>query len=52
MKFLKQILFLCLLAVLTACSEDALVSQSEELINAAEGTVDLISMTVPDQESL
>ena len=50
MKFLKQILFLCLLAVLTACSEDALVSQSEELINAAEGTVDLISMTVPDIE--
>lgn len=50
MKTFKQILFLCFLAVLTACSEDVIVSQSEELLNAENGSVDLISMVVPDIE--
>ena len=50
MKIFKQILFLSLLAVLMACSEDMLVPQSEELINAENNSVDLISMVVPDIE--
>ena len=50
MKTLKHLLFLCFLAVLTACSEDALVPQSEVVPTAEGGSVDYISMTVPDIE--
>ena len=47
MKTLKHLLLLCFLVVLTACSEDAFVTQSE--VPSADGTtIDLISMTVPD----
>ena len=50
MKTFKQILFFSLLAVLTACSEDAFVSQPEVIPAGDEGSVDLISMVVPDIE--
>ena len=49
MKKFKQILYLCFLAVLTACSEDAFVAQ-QEVIFAGDDSVDLISMVVPDIE--
>ena len=49
MKAIKQFLFLCFLAVLTACSEDAFVPQ-QEVISAGDDSVDLISMVVPDVE--
>ena len=48
MKVFKYIMLLCFLAVLTACSEDAFVPQSEEIPATDGGSVDLISMTVPD----
>ena len=50
MKTLKNLLFFCSLAVLTACSDDALVPQSEVVPTAEGGSVDYISMTVPDIE--
>ena len=50
MKTLKHLLFLCFLAVLTACSEDALVPQSEVIPATGNGSVDYISMTAPDIE--
>lgn len=50
MKSLKRILFLCFLAVLTACSEDALVPQSDGATNTNGDSVDLISMVVPEIE--
>ena len=50
MKTLKHLLFLCSLAVLTACSDDAFVPQSEVVPTAEGGSVDYISMTVPDIE--
>ena len=50
MKTLKNLLFFCFLAVLTACSDDALVPQSEVVPTAEGGSVDYISMTVPDIE--
>ena len=49
MKSLRKLLCLCFLAVLTACSEDAFMPQSE--VSTAVGeSVDLISMVVPDIE--
>ena len=50
MKTLKHLLFLCSLAMLTACSEDALVPQSEVIPATGNGSVDYISMTAPDIE--
>ena len=50
MKTLKNLLFFCSLAVLTACSDDAFVPQSEVVPTAEGGSVDYISMTVPDIE--
>ena len=50
MKTLKNLLYLCILAVLAACSEDAFVPQSEEIPALGSGSVDFISMTVPDIE--
>ena len=50
MKTLKNLLFLCSLAVLTACSDDAFVPQSEVIPATGSGSVDYISMTVPDIE--
>ena len=50
MKTLKHLLFICSLAVLTACSDDAFVPQSEVVPTAEGGSVDYISMTVPDIE--
>ncbi len=50
MKTLKNLLHLCILAVLAACSEDAFVPQSEEIQALGSGSVDFISMTVPDIE--
>ena len=48
MRIFKNLLPLCLLAALTACSEDALVPQSEFVPTAEGGSVDLVSMVVPD----
>ena len=50
MKTLKNLLFLCSLAVLTACSDDAYLPQSEVVPTAESGSIDYISMTVPDIE--
>ena len=50
MKTLKNLLFLCILAVLTACSDDAFVPQSEVISATGNGSVDYISMMVPDIE--
>ena len=50
MKTLKNLLFLCILAVLTACSDDAFVPQSEVISATVNGSVDYISMMVPDIE--
>ena len=50
MKTLKNLLFLCSLAALTACSDDAYLPQSEVVPTAESGSVDYISMTVPDIE--
>ena len=49
MKTFKNLLFLCFLVVLAACSEDAFVPQ-QEVISAGDDTVDLISMVVPNVE--
>ena len=50
MKTFKHLLILCFLVVLVACSEDALVPQSEEIPVIGGESVDFISMTVPDIE--
>lgn len=50
MKTLRQFLFLCFLAVLAGCSEDAFVPQSEVSPIADGNSVELISMVVPDIE--
>ena len=50
MKTLKQLLLLCALVALAACSEDAFVPQSEEIPVTGNGSVDYISMMVPDIE--
>ena len=50
MKSLKHLLFICFLALLVACSEDAIVPQSEVVPTGEGGSVDYISMTVPDIE--
>ncbi len=50
MKILKNLLFVCILAVLTACSEDAIAPQAEIIPSTGEESVDLISMVVPDIE--
>ena len=50
MKTFKHLLLLCALVALAACSEDALAPQSEVIPIAEGGSVDLISMVVPDIE--
>ena len=50
MKVLKRILFLCLLATLAACTEDAFIPESEIIPSGDGNIVDLISMVVPDIE--
>ena len=50
MKSLKHALFLFLLAVLAACSEDSIAPQAEIIPSTGEESVDLISMVVPDIE--
>ena len=50
MKTLKNLLFLCFLAMLAACTEDAFVPQSEVISATGNGSVDYISMTAPDIE--
>ena len=50
MKNLKHILFLCLLVVLAACTDDALVPQSEVITSVEGDYIDMISMVVPDIE--
>ena len=50
MKTFIQLLLLCALVALAACSEDALAPQSEVIPIAEDGSVDLISMVVPDIE--
>ena len=50
MKILKNLLFVCILTVLTACSEDAIAPQAEIIPSTGEESVDLISMVVPDIE--
>ena len=50
MKSLRKLLCLCFLAVLASCSEDAFMPQSEVIIPDEGGSVDFISMTVPDIE--
>ena len=50
MKIFKQFLFFCFLAVLAACTEDALTAQPEVIPVAGDESVDLISMVVPDIE--
>ncbi len=50
MKTFIQLLLLCALVALAACSEDALAPQSEVIPIAEGGSVDLISMVVPDIE--
>ena len=48
MRTFKNFLLLCFLAVLGACTEDAFVPQSEVVPTAESGSVDLVSMIVPD----
>ena len=50
MKVLQRALFLFFLAVLSACSEDAFVSQPGVIPNEGYDFVDLISINVPDIE--
>ena len=50
MKTFKHLLLLCTLVALAACSEDALAPQSEVIPIAEGGSIDLISMVVPDIE--
>ena len=50
MKTFKHLLLLCALFALAACSEDALAPQNEEIPATGSGSVDLISMVVPDIE--
>ena len=50
MKTFIQLLLLCAIVALAACSEDALAPQSEVIPIAEGGSVDLISMVVPDIE--
>ena len=50
MRTFKNLLFLCILAVLAACSEDAIAPQAEIIPSTGEESVDLISMVVPDIE--
>ena len=50
MKTFKHLLLLCALVALAACSEDALVPQNKEIPATGSGSVDLISMVVPDIE--
>ena len=50
MKSFKHLLSFCFLAMLASCSEDAFVPQSEVVPTAEGGSVDYISMTVPDIE--
>ena len=50
MKTFIQLLLLCALVALAACSEDALAPQNEEIPATGNGSVDLISMVVPDIE--
>ena len=50
MKTFRYFLFLCFLIVLTSCSEDTFVPQSEVIPTTENGFVDYISMTVPDIE--
>ena len=50
MKTFKHLLLLCTLFALAACSEDALAPQNEGIPATGSGSVDLISMVVPDIE--
>ena len=50
MKTFIQLLLLCALVALAACSEDTLAPQNEVIPTAEDGSVDLISMVVPDIE--
>ena len=50
MKTFKHLLLLCALVALAACSEDTLAPQSEVIPIAEGGSIDLISMVVPDIE--
>ena len=50
MKTFKHLLLLCALVALAACSEDTLAPQNEVIPTAEGGSVDLISMVVPDIE--
>ena len=50
MKTFKHLLLLCTLVALAACSEDTLAPQNEVIPTAEDGSVDLISMVVPDIE--
>ena len=50
MKTFKHLLLLCALFALAACSEDALAPQNEGIPATSSGSVDLISMVVPDIE--
>ena len=50
MKTLKQLLLLCALVALAACSEDAFVPSSEVAPSSEDNYVNLFSMTVPDVE--
>ena len=43
-------MLLCAIVALAACSEDALAPQSEVIPIAEGGSIDLISMVVPDIE--
>lgn len=48
MRTFKNFMLLCFLAVLGACTEDAFVPPSEVVPTAEGGSVDLVSMIVPD----
>ena len=50
MKTFKHLFLLCALFALAACSEDALAPQNDEIPATGSGSVDLISMVVPDIE--
>lgn len=49
MKYIKQILFLSLFAMLTACSEDAFVPQPEEVLSSGK-SIKTINIVVPDMQ--